>query len=51
VPGLAFPVGFDRQGLPIGMQVMGTHFQEALLFQTAHAYQMVTGWHEREPNL
>ncbi len=51
VPGLAFPVGFDRQGLPIGMQVMGAHFQEALLFRMAHAYQLVTGWHEREPNL
>jgi aspartyl-tRNA(Asn)/glutamyl-tRNA(Gln) amidotransferase subunit A len=51
VPGLAFPVGFDKQGLPIGMQLMGPHFQEALLFQTAHAYQQVTDWHQRKPGL
>lgn len=51
VPGLAFPVGFDRQGLPIGMQLMGRHFQEDVLLQVAHAYQQVTEWHLRKPNL
>jgi aspartyl-tRNA(Asn)/glutamyl-tRNA(Gln) amidotransferase subunit A len=51
IPGLAFPVGFDNQGLPIGMQLMGPHFQEEALLETAHAYQQVTGWHKREPIL
>ena len=51
VPGLAFPVGFDPYGLPVGMQLMGRHFQEPLLFQAAHAYQQVTNWHLRTPNL
>ncbi|MEJ2264656.1 MAG: Asp-tRNA(Asn)/Glu-tRNA(Gln) amidotransferase subunit GatA [Anaerolineales bacterium] len=45
VPGLSFPVGFDSQGLPVGMQLMGAHFQEKTLFQMAHAYQRVTDWH------
>ncbi|MCX7754313.1 MAG: Asp-tRNA(Asn)/Glu-tRNA(Gln) amidotransferase subunit GatA, partial [Anaerolineales bacterium] len=36
VPGLAFPVGFDAAGLPIGMQLMGRHFDEATLFRLAH---------------
>lgn len=49
VPGLAFPVGFDQQGLPIGMQLMGRHFQEELLFRIAHAYQLTTDWHLRAP--
>jgi aspartyl-tRNA(Asn)/glutamyl-tRNA(Gln) amidotransferase subunit A len=49
VPGLAFPVGFDGQGLPVGMQLMGRHFREEILFQTAHVYQQVTDWHRREP--
>ncbi len=49
IPGLAFPVGFDEQGLPVGMQVMGPHFQEERLLQVAHAYQGVTGWHTRKP--
>lgn len=51
VPGLAFPVGFDAQGLPVGMQLMGPHFREDLLFQVAHAYQQVTDWHRRVPPL
>jgi aspartyl-tRNA(Asn)/glutamyl-tRNA(Gln) amidotransferase subunit A len=51
VPGLAFPVGFDSRGLPIGMQLMGPHFREELLLRSAHAYQKATGWHERQPEL
>jgi aspartyl-tRNA(Asn)/glutamyl-tRNA(Gln) amidotransferase subunit A len=51
VPGLAFPVGFDQAGLPIGMQVMGPHFQEALLLRAVHAYQQVSDWHRKMPGL
>jgi len=51
VPGLAFPCGFDSDGLPIGMQLMGAHFREDLLFRAAHAYQQTTGWHTRAPTL
>ncbi|MBE0695693.1 MAG: Asp-tRNA(Asn)/Glu-tRNA(Gln) amidotransferase subunit GatA, partial [Anaerolineaceae bacterium] len=39
VPGLAFPVGFDENRLPIGMQLMGPHYGEEILLRTAHAYQ------------
>jgi aspartyl-tRNA(Asn)/glutamyl-tRNA(Gln) amidotransferase subunit A len=49
VPALAFPVGFDGQGLPVGMQLMGPHFREERLFSAAHAYQEVTDWHLRRP--
>jgi aspartyl-tRNA(Asn)/glutamyl-tRNA(Gln) amidotransferase subunit A len=51
IPGISFPVGFDGQGLPVGMQLMGPHFHESLLFETAHAYQQVTGWHNQKPVL
>lgn len=51
VPGLAFPVGFDTGGLPVGMQLMGRHFDEANLFKMAHAYQQVTDWHKQSPAL
>ena len=51
VPGLAFPAGFDGQGLPIGMQLMGRHFEEATLFRLAHAFQQATGWHKHSPKL
>ncbi|MCJ7724524.1 MAG: Asp-tRNA(Asn)/Glu-tRNA(Gln) amidotransferase subunit GatA [Anaerolineales bacterium] len=51
VPGLTFPVGFDGIGLPVGIQLMGPHFREDLLFRMAHAYQQVTDWHTRKPGL
>jgi len=50
VPGLAFPVGFDASGLPVGMQLMGRHFDEAGLFKVAYAYQQATSWHKQRPN-
>jgi len=51
VPGLAFPAGFDQQGLPVGMQLMGPHFREDVLFQAAHAFQQATDWHLRQPEI
>ncbi|HCS79503.1 TPA: Asp-tRNA(Asn)/Glu-tRNA(Gln) amidotransferase subunit GatA [Patescibacteria group bacterium] len=51
VPSLALPCGFTATGLPIGMQLVGKMFTESLLFQVGHAYQQVTDWHKRKPNL
>jgi aspartyl-tRNA(Asn)/glutamyl-tRNA(Gln) amidotransferase subunit A len=51
VPGLAFPVGFDEHLLPIGMQIMGPHFREDLLFKVGHAFQQATDWHQKMPSL
>lgn len=49
IPGMAFPVGFDRTGLPIGMQLMAPPLQEEALFRAVHAYQLVTDWHRHVP--
>lgn len=51
VPGLSFPVGFDPDGLPIGMQLNAPHMGESALFQAAHLYQKHTDWHTRSPDL
>jgi aspartyl-tRNA(Asn)/glutamyl-tRNA(Gln) amidotransferase subunit A len=51
VPGIAFPVGLDADGLPIGMQLNAPPFQESRLFQAAHAYQCETEWHRAVPGL
>jgi aspartyl-tRNA(Asn)/glutamyl-tRNA(Gln) amidotransferase subunit A len=51
IPGLAFPVGFDAQGLPVGMQLMGPALGEERLLRVGHAYQQVTDWHARSPHL
>ncbi len=49
VPGLAFPVGFDKSHLPVGIQLLGSHFKEDFLFKTAYAYQQITNWHQEIP--
>ena len=51
LPALSLPVGFDPDGLPVGMQVIGRPFDEGLLFGVGHAYQRVTDWHTRSPRL
>ncbi len=51
VPGISIPVGFSSQGLPLGMQLVGPHLSEELLFQTAYAYQEITDWHRQHPSL
>jgi len=51
IPGLAFPTGFDNDRLPIGMQLMGKHFDEETLFKLAHVFQHHTDWHLKTPVL
>ncbi len=51
VPGISFNVGFDADGLPVGMQLIGPHFGEDLLLRTAHIYQQATDWHTVAPKL
>jgi aspartyl-tRNA(Asn)/glutamyl-tRNA(Gln) amidotransferase subunit A len=50
VPGIAFPVGFDGDGLPIGIQLNAPHLEEPRLLQAAHAYQLSTDWHKERPS-
>ncbi|MFI5397333.1 MAG: Asp-tRNA(Asn)/Glu-tRNA(Gln) amidotransferase subunit GatA [Candidatus Binatia bacterium] len=45
LPGLSLPCGFDRNGLPIGLQIVGRPFEEEKVFQAAHAYEQATEWH------
>jgi aspartyl-tRNA(Asn)/glutamyl-tRNA(Gln) amidotransferase subunit A len=47
LPGVSLPCGFDQQGLPIGLQIVGRPFEEEKVFQAAHAYEQATVWHER----
>jgi aspartyl-tRNA(Asn)/glutamyl-tRNA(Gln) amidotransferase subunit A len=48
-PAISIPCGMSKDGLPIGMQLVGPHLSESLLFQAAHAYQEKTAWHEMHP--
>jgi aspartyl-tRNA(Asn)/glutamyl-tRNA(Gln) amidotransferase subunit A len=51
LPGISVPAGFDGNGLPIGLQLLGPRFREDVLLSVAHAYQQVTDWHTKKPNL
>lgn len=50
-PGISFNCGFDKNNLPVGLQLIGPHFREDLLLRVAHAYQQVTDWHKKQPKL
>jgi aspartyl-tRNA(Asn)/glutamyl-tRNA(Gln) amidotransferase subunit A len=49
VPGISIPCGFDRRGLPIGVQIQSNYFAEAKLLNVAHQFQQATDWHARAP--
>ncbi|MGC2310105.1 MAG: Asp-tRNA(Asn)/Glu-tRNA(Gln) amidotransferase subunit GatA [Candidatus Babeliaceae bacterium] len=49
LPALALPCGFTQEKLPIGFQLMGPDFSEALIFKAAHAYEQSTPWHMQHP--
>ncbi len=50
-PVLALPNGFGRNGLPLGMQIVGRPFGESTILQIGHAYERATDWHTRRPQL
>ena len=39
IPSISIPCGKDKNGRPIGMQIMGNHFDEAKIFQVANALE------------
>jgi aspartyl-tRNA(Asn)/glutamyl-tRNA(Gln) amidotransferase subunit A len=51
LPTISVPCGFTTEGLPIGLQISGAHFDEATVIALAHAYEQATDWHRRQPNL
>ncbi len=48
-PAISIPCGFTRDGLPVGMQLIGPHWSEARLLAIAAAYESATEWHTRRP--
>jgi aspartyl-tRNA(Asn)/glutamyl-tRNA(Gln) amidotransferase subunit A len=51
MPAISIPCGFTREGLPVGMQILGPRWGEARLLAIALAYEQATEWHTRRPNL
>lgn len=50
IPGVAFPVGFDNDQMPVGIQLMGNYYEENILLSITECYQNETNWHKQSPN-
>lgn len=50
LPAISIPCGFDK-GLPVGMQLIGKRFDEAMLFRVGQSYQEETEWHLQKPEI
>jgi aspartyl-tRNA(Asn)/glutamyl-tRNA(Gln) amidotransferase subunit A len=48
LPAMSVPCGMV-ENLPIGLHLVGPHWSESRLLQTAHQYQRLTDWHQRAP--
>ncbi len=51
VPAISVPCGFTSLNLPVGLQVIGKHFDEETVLRVAYAYEQSTTWHVRRPPL
>jgi aspartyl-tRNA(Asn)/glutamyl-tRNA(Gln) amidotransferase subunit A len=51
LPAISVPCGFTNSGLPIGLQIVGRHWEESTVIALAHAYEQATAWHKRKPRL
>ena len=50
IPAISIPAGFAN-GLPIGMQIMGSYFSENTILNAAFAFEQATEWHKMRPPL
>ena len=50
-PAMSVPCGATSEGLPIGLHIIGGHFQEETVLRVGYAYQEATSWHKRRPPL
>jgi aspartyl-tRNA(Asn)/glutamyl-tRNA(Gln) amidotransferase subunit A len=48
-PAMSVPCGFTREGLPIGLQLVGKPFGEDAILRIGYHYQQATEWHKRLP--
>ncbi|MFV0561260.1 MAG: Asp-tRNA(Asn)/Glu-tRNA(Gln) amidotransferase subunit GatA [Enterococcus sp.] len=48
LPGMSIPAGFS-DGLPVGLQIIGNHFDEKTMYQAAYAFEQATPFHKQQP--
>ena len=47
LPAINAPVGFDKDNLPVGLQLIGNYWSESQLLSVVHQYQQTTDWHTK----
>ena len=51
IPGISIPCGFTKNDLPIGLQLLGRHFDEETILHASFAYEQATDWHMRRARI
>lgn len=51
LPAISIPCGFSSSTLPIGLQIIGKHFDEETILRTAHAFEQNTDFHLKKPSI
>jgi aspartyl-tRNA(Asn)/glutamyl-tRNA(Gln) amidotransferase subunit A len=51
IPGISVPCGFDRNNLPIGLQILSPAFGEDKLLRIARMFESQTDWHRARPDI
>ena len=51
IPGMSIPCGFSSTGLPIGLQIMGKHFDEGRLLKVAYNFEQATDFHKQKASI
>jgi len=49
IPAISIPCGFSHENLPIGLQIMGKHFDEGMLLKVAYTFEQTTDFHLKKP--
>jgi aspartyl-tRNA(Asn)/glutamyl-tRNA(Gln) amidotransferase subunit A len=49
LPAVSVPCGFSRNGLPMGLQLVGRPFEEETILRVAHTYEQQAGWYNNRP--
>ncbi len=51
LPAISLPCGFDSEGMPVGLQIIGKPFDESTIFRVAYNYEQATEWHKQRPRI
>ena len=51
MPAISVPCGFTKNGLPVGLQLIGSHLKDIDLLSIAYAFQEVTNCYKKTPKI